>query len=297
MKCTAQLAGLVLLLFAATVQAGPPTIERLTTDGHLKQRPVWSADGQWLAFTRHEGATIFLFVRSADGKTERRLTSHANPEFDADWSPDCKRLVLAYDKASPNQGDIDVNVVNFDGTDFKVLAGTDGKLSHEEWPSWSPDGQLVAYSSTRDDNQELYVVKPDGTDRKRLTTDLGIDAHPAWSPDSKRIVFATSRWGDFELAVMNADGSDLKRLTESPGLDDYPRWSPNGKRIAFTTNRDGNLEIYTIDPDGKNPRNETQHEGIDNFPSWTADGRLTFVSNRDGGFEIYATKASGAGTE
>ena len=272
---------------AAPLQAQPPVFERLTADGHLKQRPIWSPDGQWLAFTRHEGATIFLFVRSADGKIERRLTTHNNPEFDADWSPDGKRLVLAYDKSSPNQGDIDVNIMNVDGSDFKPLAGTDGKLSHEEWPSWSPDGNWIAYSSTRDDNQELYVVKPDGSQRKRLTTDLGIDAHPAWSPDSKRIVFATSRWGDMELAVMNADGTGLTRLTESPGLDDYPRWSPDGKRIAFASNRDGNLEIYTIDPDGKNPRNHTQHEGIDNFPSWSANGRLTFVSNRDGGFEIY----------
>jgi hypothetical protein len=279
---------LVLFLGVAPLNAQP--LERLTTDGHLKQRPVWSPDGQWLAFTRHEGATIFLFVRSADGKTERRLTSHGNPEFDADWSPDGKRLVLAYDKASPNQGDIDVHMVNLDGTDFKPFAATEGKLSHEEWPSWSPDGQRIAYSSTRDDNQEIYVARSDGSEKKRLTTELAIDAHPAWSPDSKQIVFATSRWGDLELAVMNADGSGLARLTESRGIDDYPAWSRDGKRIAFASNRDGNLEIYTIDPDGKNPRNETHHEAIDNFPSWDKDGRLTFVSNRDGGFDIYRLK-------
>ena len=279
----------ILILSAFPIHADPPP-ERLTTDGHLKQRPVWSPDGQWLAFTRHEGATIFLFVRSADGQTERRVTTHSNPEFDADWSPDGKRLVLAYDKASPNQGDIDVNLVNFDGSDFKSLAGSDGKLSHEEWPSWSNDGQWIAYSSTRDDNQEIYVSKHDGSERKRLTTDLAIDAHPAWSPDGQRIAFSTSRWGDMEIAVMNADGSNLVRLTDTAGLDDYPAWSPDGKRIAFTSNRDGNLEIYTVDPDGKNPRNETQHEGIDNFPSWHKDGRLTFVSNREAGFDIYLAR-------
>src|SRR5262245_842036 len=179
-------AAVALVLFLTSLlHAEPPILERLTSDGHLKQRPVWSPDGQWLAFTRHEGATIFLYVRSADGKTERRLTTHSNPEFDADWSPDGKRLVLAYDKASPNQGDIDVQTVNFDGTDFKPFAATEGKLSHEEWPSWSPDGQWIAYSSTRDDNQEIYVAKSDGSEKRRLTTELAIDAHPAWSPDNK----------------------------------------------------------------------------------------------------------------
>src|SRR5262245_21500711 len=58
------------VLFVATCSADPPV--RLTTDGLLKQRPAWSPDGTQLSFTRHQGATIFLFVRSADG-SERRL--------------------------------------------------------------------------------------------------------------------------------------------------------------------------------------------------------------------------------
>jgi TolB protein len=280
-------AAVVLLL--GTSAACAQSLVRLTTDGHLKQRPAWSADGQ-LVFARHEGATIFLFVRSADGNAERRLTKNADPEFDAVWSPDGKRLAFAFDKASPNQGDMEVFVVNADGSDQKPVAVTEGKLSHEEWPSWSPDGQWLAFTSTRDDNQEIYVCRPDGSQRKRLTSDPALDVHPAWSPDGKRIAFATSRFGDLEIAVMNADGTGVARLTESRGLDDYPAWSPDGKRLAFVSNRDGNLEIYTIDADGKNPRNETRHSAIDSFPAWTFDGRLTFVSNRDEGFDIYVIK-------
>lgn len=276
--------------FQATL-AQQPEVVRLTTDGHLKQRPVWSPDGKSLLFTRHQGATIFLYVIAPENKTERRLAGNTYPEFDAAYSPDGKRIAFSYDKASPNQGDIDVNACLADGTDIKIVAGTEGKLSHEEWPSWSPDGAWIAYSSTKDDNQEIYIAKTDGSEKKRLTSDPAIDAHPAWSPDGKKIAFSTSRWGDLELAVMNADGSELVRLTKSPGMDDYPSWSPDGKRLAFTSNRDGNLEIYTMGLDGQNPRNETQNPAIDNFPSWTKDGRLTFVSNREEGFDIYMNPA------
>jgi TolB protein len=277
----------VLLAALAFAQSPDGPFVRLTTDGLLKQRPAWSPDGKWLSFTRHEGATIFVFVRAADGSSERRLTKRSDPEFDAVWSPDGARLALAIDKASPNQGDIDVHTVAAHGDDLKPVATTDKKLSHEEWPAWSPDGQRLVFTSTADDNQDLYVALANGSERKRLTSDPALDAHPAWSPDGKQIVFATNRWGDLELARVEIDGSGLVRLTESPRLDDYPVWSPDGKQIALTSNRDGNFEIYTIDVDGINPRNCTKCPAHDNFPAWTPDGRLTFVSNRDGGFDIY----------
>src|SRR6476660_8811119 len=99
---------LLLLGLSKIVLAQQPAVIRLTTDGLLKQRPAWSPDGKSLLFTRHEGATIFLYVLSADGKSERRLTSRKDPEFDGVYSLDGKRIAFSFDKASPNQGDMDV---------------------------------------------------------------------------------------------------------------------------------------------------------------------------------------------
>jgi len=283
--------GLVILL-ASPLVAAPPTLLRLTSDGHFKQRPAWSPDGKTFAFARHQGATIFLFLRGLDG-VERRLTESTYSEYDAVFSPDGQRLFFSFNKASPNQGDIEVYSIAIDGSDLKPVAVTRDKLSHEEWACASPDGKRIAYTSTRDGNQELYTSLPDGSEEKRLTSDPAIDAHPAWSPDGTRIAFATNRWGDLEIATVDPEGANLTRITESPGLDDYPAWSPDGKRLAFTSNRDGNFEIYVAGGDGSQPHNATAHPAIDNFPTWSPDGRLTFVSNREGGFDVFVEAASG----
>jgi TolB protein len=302
---------------------------RLTSDGSFKQRPAWSPDGKHLAFARHEGDTILLYVadvldksgiadpgRAVDDRRSpddphhrsglfalenlRRLTDRDAPEYDAVWSPDGKRLAFTLVKQSGTQGDLDVYTIAADGTDLRPFATTGDKLSHEESPAWSPDGKRIAFTSTREGNQEIFLAPsplvPDGRpsivpDRsssfRRLTNDPALDAHPTWSPDGKRIAFATARWGDLEIALMDADGSHLTRLTESPGLDDYPAFSPDGRHIAFTSNRDGNFEVYLMAPDGTHPRNLTNSPALDNFPAWHPTAGLTFLSNRSAAFELY----------
>jgi TolB protein len=275
------------LLFSVVGMTGPGVV-RLTTDGHFKQRPCWSPDGRQVAFARHQGATIFLYLRDLQTGKEERLTTGDSPEYDAVFAPDGRSLLLSFDKTSPNQGDLEVYWLTLADRKLTPLAVTQGALSHEESPCWSPDGKRFAFTSTRHGNQELYVAEIAGGEWRRLTEDAAIDAHPAWSPDGKTIAFATNRWGDLEIALISPDGTNLRRLTHSKGLDDYPAWSPDGRRIAFTSNRDGNLEIYLQSLDGP-ATNVTRHAAIDNFPAWTADGRLGFVSNRDGGFDLYLT--------
>jgi TolB protein len=303
---------------------------RLTTDGSFKQRPAWSPDGKHLAFAHHEGAAILLYLADVElerGRSDepqsntplsqggtreraarrsapitlvnvRRLTDRDAPEYDAVWSPDGKRLAFTLVKQSGTQGDLDVYTIAADGTDLKPFATTGEKLSHEESPAWSPDGKRIAFSSTREGNQEIFLApcplveeepgrRQTGTPL-RLTNDPSLDTHPAFSPDGSRIVFATARWGDLEIAVMDADGSNLIRLTNSAGLDDYPVFSPDGRHIAFTSNRDGNFEIYLMAPDGTNPHNLTNNPALDNFPAWhRTTGDLLFLSNRSAGFDLY----------
>ncbi len=272
--------------FCSNSFAAEPDVIRLTNDGHLKQRPCWSPDGQQVVFARHRGDSIFLFLHDVKSRKEERLTSQNFPEYDAVFSPDGKELLLSFDKLSPNQGDIEVHRLTLADRMLVPLATTQKALSHEESPCWSSDGKRFAFTSTRHGNQELYVADIKGGEWLRLSEDPAIDAHPAWSPDGRTIAFSTSRWGDLEIALIEPDGSNLRRLTESRGLDDYPAWSPDGRHIAFTSNRDGNLEIYVQPLDGP-AQNVTRDPSIDNFPAWTPDGRIGFVSNRDDGFDLY----------
>lgn len=281
----AVLAGGLLLLQSWLAVSAEPV--RLTTDGHFKERPQWSPDGTRLLFTRHHGSTIAQYIWNSATQQEQRLGTRTEPEFDGTWSPDGKHIAFTFDKTSPNQGNQDVYLCDAEGLQSRQLSGDRGALSHEEWPSFSPDGNSIAYVSTRYGNAELCVIPVTGGDERRLTNDPALDAHPAWSPDGKQLAFATNRWGDWELALIDVASGDVRRVTSSPGLDDYPAWSPDGRRLAFTSNRDGNLEVYVLDLATNEAVNVSQHAAIDNFPSWRRDGALTWVSNRRRGFDLY----------
>jgi TolB protein len=261
--------------------------QQLTHDGQFKERPVWSPDGKQVLFTRHRGGKIGLVAMQADGSAETPLTTGKLPQYDACWSPDGSRIAFTHVSQSGTQGNLDVYLAKSDGSDPALFMGDQGKLSHEEYPAWSPDGKRIAWTSTFEGNQEIYAADVDRSNRVRVTSDAALDAHPAWSPDSKQLAFASNRWGDLEIALADADGGNVTRLTESRGLDDYPVFSADGKRLAFTSNRDGNYEIHVMDLGDRSVRNVTQNPALDNFPAWTPDGRLAFVSNRNDRFEIY----------
>ncbi len=282
---------LALVLFSI----GPTAPDRLTTDGLGKGRPAWSRDGKRLTFSRHEagGTHIWQYVMDV-GKpsSAHRVTKRAVPDYDATFSPDGKGLVLVVVTQSGTQGNLDIATVPSEGGEPKVILGdslsSPPHLSHQEWPSYSPDGKRVAFSSTHEGNQEIYTAASDGSDVVRITQSLGTDAHPCWTPDGLWLLFATDRWGGLELAKARPDGTGLVRLTTSRGLDDYPAVSPDGTRVAFVSHRDGNFEIHVCRIDGSEVVNVSKHPRGDTMPTWTPDGKgVTFVSERDGGSDLY----------
>jgi TolB protein len=272
------------------LKLGP--LVRLTSDGLDKQRPSWAPDGRRLLYARHtsDGAHIWQYILDLESPqaTPRRLTERKEPEYHGAFAPDGARVLFTAITLKGTQGNLDIALIGADGSGLKAIAGDQGKLSHQDWPAWSPDGHRFAFSSTHEGNQEIYTARSDGSDVVRVTQSPGLDAHPCWSPDGKSIAFATDRWGGLELAAAAPDGTGLVRLTASPGLDDYPAYSPDGRRLAFVTNRDGQFEIYVAASDGSEPQNVSRHPSRDRYPTWTPDGHgITFISDRDGGSDLY----------
>src|SRR6478672_3988912 len=157
----------------------------------------------------------------------------------------------------------------------------------------------VAFTSTRDGNAEVYVVRADGSDVRDLTRNLAQDGQPAWSPDGKSIAFVSTRDGNAGIYVMDADGGGQRRLTGSVANDTAPVWSPDGRLIALictvATPRIV-TEICVVGTDGHGRRQLTTPAQGDNlYPQWSHDSQVILCTRSFGGYSVWALRADGGG--
>jgi eukaryotic-like serine/threonine-protein kinase len=102
-------------------------------------------------------------------------------------------------------------------------------------PQLSPDGEWLVFMEGGGKQEDIFVMKTDGTGLQQLTNDVYKDRYPRWSPDGRRIAFHSNRGGKFDIWSLNPDGSGLERLTYAVAPAVYfPVWSPDGKRLAYT---------------------------------------------------------------
>ena len=196
---------------------------RLSYTTTLETAPVWSPDGQHVAFT--DGREIYL--AGIDGQnTVQVTTSVTGTNSMLAWSPDSTRSLSLRRDGNP-----EIYVMNADGSNVvRLTDNTALDLS----PAWSPDGQQIVFVSDRDGDSEIYVMDADGSNPVRLTTSPGIDQDPIWSPDGALIAFLSSRSSGedvtLDLIVMNAMARTCG-IAEMLAASPAPAFSPTA-RIA-----------------------------------------------------------------
>jgi TolB protein len=162
-----------------------------------------------------------------------------------------------------------------------VLAGLVAGMQPPARAAFPGDNGLLAFTSNRDGNDEIYVVRPDGTGTARRTVNAATDREPSWSPSGDKIAFSSNRDGDFEIFVMDASGANVVQLTKNAAADMQPAWDPDGKRIAFVSDRDNNLELYVMNADGTGQTRLTTDSREDSHPSWSPKGdRIALQATR-----------------
>ena len=206
-------------------------VQRLTRHRGVDKDPVWSPDGNQIAFVRDTdppatgpvyppSGNQSIYVMDSDGSNVQRLTEFETGGYTS-WSPDGEQIAF--------EGNFDgiweIYVMDADGSNVQRITHTPVRDAGSFAPEWSPDGQKIVFDSTRDGNFEVYVMDADGSNVQRLTHNDEADARAAWSPDGQRIVFHSYRDGRADIYVMDADGGNMERLTSNNPFDaHHPDW-------------------------------------------------------------------------
>jgi TolB protein len=240
-----------------------------------------------------------IYLINADGNGKVKVTVGGGGGYEPNWSPDGKKIIFQQNG---------LKIVDLDSRETVrlPLKGQSDSLLNEYLvkPSWSPDGRWISFLNENGTEGDIYLVRPDGSGLKRLTTsnDITRDGNLVWSPDGKQLAFSARSKGNVEIFVLDVQvamegGIASRQLTDSQSFSRnlVTSWSPDGSRIAFSSDRDANTEIYMMNTDGTDVVRLTDDPASDMEPAWSPDGKLiTFTSNRDGDREIYILEVEAA---
>ena len=188
----------------------------------------------------------------------------------------------------------EIYVMDADGGNQERL--TDNR-AYDNYPTWSPDREKIAFVSDRDGGvPQIYVMDAHGKRAIKLTDTAEGKGDPDWSPDGERIAFTSwdgQDWWSREnprIIVMDADGNNAFKLTDG----EHPSWSPGGRRIAFASGYDWKDQIYVIGANGGRRERVTKSRAVKSMPAWSPDGkRIAYMATDEGTFHIFVIGVDG----
>jgi TolB protein len=193
------------------------------TAGGANFTPAWSADGSKIAFSSSRSGDPEIWVADANGGNLRKITDFRGPDVAPTWNPR-SNAQLAW--VSGRTGLPQIYIMDQEGSNVQRI--TDGGYAVS--PSWSPNGQLLAFSWNRKygpgdpGGVDIHVIDIASKNYIQLTHESGSNDYPFWAPDGRHIVFERTIGGHHDIWSMLADGTGQRQLTQS-GNNFMPNWS------------------------------------------------------------------------
>ena len=154
-------------------------------------------------------------------------------------------------------------------------------------PSWSPDGNQIAYVSFETSRPAVYRQDLRTGAREQLTNFRGLNSSPAWSPDGNSMAMVLSKDGNPDIYIMNLATKRLTQITRHYAIDTEPAWMPDGQSLLFTSDRGGRPQIYRYSLRTGNTDRVTFEGGYNARARVAQDGRnVVLVTQRSGQFHI-----------
>ncbi len=220
---------------------GGHRVKKITDNSSINIFPYPSPDGKKVAYISFKDGNPAVFIKDLKTGNTVKLNLPGPADYVA-WSPTGKKLALSL---TPNRYSTEIYTANPNGTGLIRLTDTDGiNIS----PSFSPNGNRIAFVSNISGGPQIYIMNSDGSDQHRITFNGSYyNTNPAWSPNGKKIVFTSFINGTLQVCVINPDGSSERLLTDTPYSAQDPSWTRGSKIISFNTEIAGRQELYLID--------------------------------------------------
>jgi Tol biopolymer transport system component len=234
------------------------SVTQLTSDDSDDAFPVFSPDGQRVAFCSTRSGNWDIYVMDVDGKNTIQVTSSPMQEIHPSFSPDGNRLV--YCAMSNRSGNWELWTVNLETSEKRMIG-------FGLFPTWSPNKEKdqIAFQKARARGSRWYSLwRLDLVDGEaRWVTEVAVSSNaaivcPSWSPDGKRLSFSTivepartsngKPMGQQDIWTINADGTNRRRITDGNGICATPFWGPDN-RIYFVSDRGGAESVWSARAD------------------------------------------------